>query len=154
MAGAVGRLFQNRTAEPPHRSDEGAIMLEAFIGDITGGRLGRLQFLGYWILLAIIVIVIGLGIGAAVGAAEQMVGGDLQSAQVKLREALGVPALLLISVVFALLLFIGANLKAKRIRDVGLPVWSSAPGTWSLGSESPISPGPRWRPCGGPSMPT
>ena len=129
-------------------------MLEAFIGDITGGRLGRLQFLGYWILLAIIVIVIGLGIGAAVGAAEQMVGGDLQSAQVKLREALGVPALLLISVVFALLLFIGANLKAKRIRDVGLPVWSSAPGTWSLGSESPISPGPRWRPCGGPSMPT
>jgi uncharacterized membrane protein YhaH (DUF805 family) len=98
-------------------------MLRALFGSVTDGKLARLPFLGYWVLLAAAVVVVLLGIGAAIGVAEQMVGGDLHSAQVKLGETLGIPGLLLISVIFAVLLFAGANLKAKRIRDIGLPGW-------------------------------
>jgi uncharacterized membrane protein YhaH (DUF805 family) len=98
-------------------------MWRVLFGDITSGRLARLPFLGYRILLAVIFVVIAVRIGAAIGVAEQMVGGDIPSAQAKLRETLGVPSLLLISVIAALLLFVDANLKAKRIRDIGLPGW-------------------------------
>ncbi len=98
-------------------------MLGALLGNVTDGRLARLPFLGYWVLLAVAVVLVLLGIGAAIGISEQMVGGDLHSAQVKLAETLGIPGLLLISVIFAVLLFAGANLKAKRIRDIGLPGW-------------------------------
>jgi uncharacterized membrane protein YhaH (DUF805 family) len=98
-------------------------MLGALFGKVTAGKLARLQFLGYWVLLAAAVVLVLLGIGAAIGVSEQMVGGDLRSAQVKLGETLGIPGLLLISAIFAVLLFAGANLKAKRIRDIGLPGW-------------------------------
>lgn len=108
-------------------------MWKVLFGDITSGRLARLPFLGYWILLAVIFVVIAVGIGAAIGVAEQMVGGDIPSAQAKLRETLGVPSLLLISVIAALLLFVDANLKAKRIRDIGLPGWWTLLGVVVLG---------------------
>jgi uncharacterized membrane protein YhaH (DUF805 family) len=98
-------------------------MLGALFGNVTDGKLARLPFLGYWVLLAAAVVLVMLGIGAAIGVSEQMVGSDLHSTQIKLAETLGIPGLLLISVVFAVLLFAGANLKAKRIRDIGLPGW-------------------------------
>ena len=98
-------------------------MLRFLFGEITDGRLARLPFLGYWILLALTVAAVVIGVGAGIGVSERLIGGDLQTAQATLRDALGVPVLILISLVFAVLVFVGANLKAKRIRDIGLPGW-------------------------------
>lgn len=98
-------------------------MLKTLFGDITGGRVPRLPFLGYWLLLVVVLLVVIIGIGAAVGAAEHLVGGDLESAQAQLRSQFGLPALAVGIVVVAGFVFAGANLYAKRLRDIGLPGW-------------------------------
>ncbi|MEA3277530.1 MAG: DUF805 domain-containing protein [Pseudomonadota bacterium] len=98
-------------------------MFRVLFGDLANGRLLRLPYLGYSILLGVIAVAIGIGIGAAIGVAENLVGGDIEAVQTQLREQFGVPALVLISVLFAGLFFAGLNLMAKRIRDIGLPGW-------------------------------
>ncbi len=100
-------------------------MIKTFFGDIADGRLARLPYLGHWVLLALAVLVLLFGIGTAIGVGEQLVGGDLQQAQAKLREWFTVPFVVLFGLAVAVLAFAGANLAAKRIRDVGLPGWWS-----------------------------
>jgi uncharacterized membrane protein YhaH (DUF805 family) len=100
-------------------------MIKTFFGDITDGRLARLPYLGHWLLLALAVLVLLFGIGAAIGVGEHLIGGDLQQAQAKLREWFTVPFFVVFGLVAAVLLFAGANLTAKRIRDIGLPGWWS-----------------------------
>jgi uncharacterized membrane protein YhaH (DUF805 family) len=100
-------------------------MIKTFFGDIADGRLARLPYLGHWVLLSLAVLILLLGIGAAIGIGEQLIGGDLQQAQAKLREWLTVPFFIAFGVVAAVLFFAGANLTAKRIRDIGLPGWWS-----------------------------
>lgn len=98
-------------------------MFKTLFGDPTTGCLARLPYLGYWILLGLLGVVIAIGIGASIGAAENMVGGDIQQAQAQLREHLGLPAVLLVFAFAMLLLFGNLNLMAKRLRDMGLPGW-------------------------------
>jgi uncharacterized membrane protein YhaH (DUF805 family) len=100
-------------------------MIKTFFGDIADGRLARLPYLGHWVLLSLAVLILLLGIGAAIGIGEQLIGGDLQQAQAKLREWLTLPFFVLFGLVVAVLFFAGANLTAKRIRDIGLPGWWS-----------------------------
>lgn len=47
----------------------------------------------------------------------------MQQAQDKLRDWLGIPAIILIGLAYLGLVFAGANIMAKRIRDTGLPGW-------------------------------
>lgn len=98
-------------------------MLKPLFGDTATGRLARLPYLGYWILLGLLSVVIAIGIGASIGVAENAIGGDIQEAQAQLREHLGLPAVVLIFAVGMLLLFANLNLMAKRLRDMGLPAW-------------------------------
>jgi len=98
-------------------------MFKALFGDINNGRLARLPFLGYWILICAIIIIIGFGVGAAIGVAENLAGGDIQNAQARLQDQFGILGLLLLAVISAAVLFAGLNLEAKRIRDIGLPGW-------------------------------
>jgi uncharacterized membrane protein YhaH (DUF805 family) len=98
-------------------------MLNTYFGNVTSGRLLRLSFVGYFILLQVIMIALGLGIGASVGVAENLVGGDIQDAQTLLREKFGIPVIIGMAIVFGLFFFAFLNLKAKRIRDMGLPGW-------------------------------
>jgi len=100
-------------------------MIETFFGDIADGRLARLPYLGHWVLLSLAVLVLLFGIGAAIGVGEQLIGGDLQQAQAKLREWFTLPFFVLFGLVVAVVFFAGANLTAKRIRDIGLPGWWS-----------------------------
>jgi len=100
-------------------------MIETFFGDIADGRLARLPYLGHWVLLSLAVLVLLFGIGAAIGVGEQLIGGDLQQAQAKLREWFTLPFFVLLGLVVAVVFFAGANLTAKRIRDIGLPGWWS-----------------------------
>jgi uncharacterized membrane protein YhaH (DUF805 family) len=98
-------------------------MFGILFGQVKTGRLLRLPYLGYSILLALIFIALGIGIGVAIGAAEHMVGGNLQQAQAMLMQQYGKPAILLVAVLGLALMFANLNLMAKRIRDTGLPGW-------------------------------
>jgi len=98
-------------------------MFKTLFGEPATGRLARLPYLGYWILLGLLGVIIAIGIGASIGVAENMVGGDIQQAQAQLRKHLGLPAVILVFAFGVLLLFGNLNLMAKRVRDMGLPGW-------------------------------
>jgi len=102
-------------------------MIKALFGEVKTGRLMRLQYLGYSVLLSLLMFGFGLAIVMAIGVGEQIAGGDLQQVQGQLQdqllEQLTLPVILVMAVVMPLFLFIGVNIMAKRIRDIGLPGW-------------------------------
>jgi len=98
-------------------------MIKALFGEVKTGRLMRLQYLGYSVLLSLLMFGFGLAVVMAIGAGEHIIGGDLQQAQDQLREMFTLPVMLVMAVVMPLFLFIGVNIMAKRIRDIGLPGW-------------------------------
>lgn len=98
-------------------------MIKSLFGDVKTGRLMRLQYLGYSLLLSLLMFGFGLAILLAIGAGEHIIGGDLQQAQDRLREMFSLPLMIVFAVVIPLLVFIGVNMMAKRIRDIGLPGW-------------------------------
>ncbi|MCG6940717.1 MAG: hypothetical protein LJE69_05650 [Thiohalocapsa sp.] len=97
-------------------------MFRALWGDIQNGRLERLPFLGWYLLVSLLALLLAFGIGAVIGAAERMAGGDPVAHQLSLADSLGTTGVLAVAVVFALLLMAQLNLMAKRARDMGLPV--------------------------------
>ena len=100
-------------------------MLKRLFGEITDGRLRRLPYLGYSVLLAALSLGFAIALGLMIGAGEQLIGGDLQQAQAKLAEWFTLPFMVVFGLVVALFAFAGANIMAKRIRDIGLPGWWS-----------------------------
>jgi uncharacterized membrane protein YhaH (DUF805 family) len=98
-------------------------MFKIFFGEIKTGRLQRLAFLGYSLLIQLLVIGFVIAIIVVIGASEQLIGGDLQQAQDMLRAWFSVPFIIVFGIGMALFGFAGFNLMAKRIRDTGLPGW-------------------------------
>ena len=98
-------------------------MFRVLFGEISSGRLLRLPYLGWSVLVGVLGLAIAIGIGLAIGVAEQIVGGDLQSAQTQLTQQFGIPAIILVFALYAVLLFASLNVMAKRLRDIGLPGW-------------------------------
>jgi len=98
-------------------------MIKALFGEVKTGRLMRLQYLGYSVLLSLLMFGFGLAVVMVIGVGEHIAGGDLQQVQDQLREQLTLPVILVMAVVMPLFLFIGVNIMAKRIRDIGLPGW-------------------------------
>lgn len=100
-------------------------MIKALLGDVKIGRLMRLQYLGYSLLVYLLMFGFVFVVILAIGAGEHIIGGDLQHAQDKLREMFTLPAMIVFAVIMPLFLFMVANIMAKRIRDIGLPGWWS-----------------------------
>lgn len=98
-------------------------MFRAYFGDLSTGRLARLPFLGYLVLLSVLFVFYGLGIAFGIGVAEYLIRGDLPAAQVYLTEHVGLPVIILTGFFILILGFAKLNLIAKRIRDMGLPGW-------------------------------
>ena len=98
-------------------------MFKVLIGDIKDGRLVRLPYLGYSLLLVLLMAGFVFAIILAIGAGEHIIGGDLQQAQDKLRAWFTLPFFIVFGLFFMLILFAGLNIMAKRIRDIGLPGW-------------------------------
>lgn len=98
-------------------------MLTKLFGEVTTGRLARLPYLGYSILLNVIWI---LGLSAVIitiGGAELFIDGDIQQAQQVISDRLALP-FIMIFIPFILLIIYGSlNVVAKRIRDMGFPGW-------------------------------
>ena len=97
-------------------------MFNALWGELLHGRLQRLPFLGWYVVLALFAMVLAFGIGAGIGAAGRMAGGESLTDEISLVESVGEVGVLAISALFALLLLGQLNIMAKRLRDTGLPV--------------------------------
>lgn len=98
-------------------------MITAYFGDIRDGRLTRLQFLGYFALIAIIIFGFVIATVLAIGAGEHLIGGDLTAAQDTLRNTLGGPFIIVYAMFLIAIVFMLMNITAKRARDIGLPGW-------------------------------
>ncbi|MCK5663555.1 MAG: DUF805 domain-containing protein [Thiotrichaceae bacterium] len=100
-------------------------MINALLKEIKTGRLLRLQYLGYSLFMGLLVVIFIAALVFAIGAGEHLLGGNLQDAQNQLREWFTLPLMIVFGIFMASMLFIGFNLMAKRIRDIGLPGWWS-----------------------------
>ncbi len=96
-------------------------MLKVYFGEWGEGRLQRLAYLGYHVLLVFIIVAIFLGTIVAIGATEKFMGGDLIATQEMLSERFGLLAIFGIVVLMTGMLLGQINIMAKRIRDMGLP---------------------------------
>ena len=99
--------------------------LKPYYGDITQGELQRLPFVSYYLLLVFIMVIFALSIAILIGVSEHMIGGDLAAAQEKLRQWLTIPFMVFGAVFTAAFFFSFSNLIAKRLRDIGLPGWTT-----------------------------
>lgn len=98
-------------------------MINAFFLDIRNGKLTRLPFFGYSVLLNVLGLVFIFGIIAAIAGTETVMGGDLSEAQAVLRKTFTGPLIIVLIVFFVTAVFATLNMAAKRIRDIGLPGW-------------------------------
>lgn len=98
-------------------------MWNVYFGEFGTGRLQRLQYLGYLLLLAALMFGFMIVLVLTIGAGEHLVGGDLQQAQDKLRAWFGLPATIIVALVGLAILVAKLNIMAKRIRDMGLAGW-------------------------------
>ncbi|WP_457668355.1 DUF805 domain-containing protein [Thiolapillus sp.] len=100
-------------------------MFKALFGDVSNGRLARLSYLGYALLITAIMFGIMFGVAALAGMAEQVMNGDLQQIQTTLGGKLGLPLMLFMAIIMLALGFASLNIAAKRIRDMGLWGWTT-----------------------------
>jgi len=97
-------------------------MLKIFYGEWGTGKLQRLPYLGYHLLLIILIIAIILGTIFTVGAAENFMGGNLAETQKMLMDKFGFVAIAGIMLLIFAAMLGQVNILLKRIRDMGLPV--------------------------------
>ena len=98
-------------------------MFKIYFGEFANGRLLRLPYLGYSILIIILWIGFVIATIVAIGAAEHLMGGNLAEAQAMLTKSLGIPYMIILGLVFIAMLVASLNMMAKRARDMGLPGW-------------------------------
>jgi len=117
-------------------------MLRDYFGDVRVGRLKTPRFVVLWVMLVVFFVLVSLLVGASIGIAEHIVGGDLATAQASLRQQLAMPAIIAVAIGFVLLVFAKLNIVAKRARDIGLPGWLTAIVIAGLvGGTSQMAPG-------------
>jgi len=97
-------------------------MLKTYFGEWGTGKLQRLPYFGYHILLIALIIAIILGSIAAIGATENFIGGNLAETQKMLMDKFGFIAIAGIVALIFLAMLGQLNILGKRIRDMGLPV--------------------------------
>jgi len=97
-------------------------MLKIYFGEWGYGKLQRLPYLGYHILLMILVVAVIFAGIFAVGATENLMGGDLEATQKLLADKFGIIAVIFIAALMFIAMLGQVNILGKRIRDMGLPV--------------------------------
>jgi len=98
-------------------------LITVYFHEVSDGRLLRLQYVGYALLVAILFFAVIFLAIFALGALETIKGGDLMQAQAEIRQQFGIPALIIFGVFMLGYMFFQANVAAKRARDTGLPGW-------------------------------
>ncbi|WP_295440597.1 DUF805 domain-containing protein [uncultured Thiodictyon sp.] len=98
-------------------------MFSAFFGGLRQGRLARLPFLGFWVLLWVLAVLYGVGIAFGIGLAEPLLFDGPTAAWGWLLGHFGPPVAALLGLCCLLFVLAQLNLLVKRIRDMGLPGW-------------------------------
>ena len=98
-------------------------MFKVLFGDISNVRLMRLPYLGYSLLIDLLVIGFVFAVVLTIGAGEQIIGGNLQQAQDMLQKWFTLPFFIVFGLFMLMFVYAGFNIMAKRIRDIGLPGW-------------------------------
>lgn len=93
-------------------------MFSILWGNIQHGQLARLPYLGFSLLIGLVLILLGLSVMMLGNGIEQ--AADLESG---ISLTLSLPEFTLLLVVAAVMGFAGVNLMAKRLRHIGLPGW-------------------------------
>ena len=97
-------------------------MLKIYFGEWGTGKLQRLPYLGYHVLLMVLIVTIIFGSIMLVGTIENMIGGSIAETQTMLMEKFGILGIIgIVILVFATILA-QVNILGKRLRDMGLPV--------------------------------
>ena len=97
-------------------------MLKTYFGEWGSGKLQRLPYLGYYILLTVLFLAVIFAGIFAVGATENLMGGDFEATQKLLADKFGIIALIFIVTLVFITIVAQVNILGKRIRDMGLPV--------------------------------
>jgi len=97
-------------------------MLKTYFGEWGSGTLQRLPYFGYHILLMVLVAAVIFAGIFAVGATENLMGGDLEATQKLLADKFGIIAIIFIAALVFITILGQVNILGKRIRDMGLPV--------------------------------
>ncbi len=100
-------------------------MIQALFKQVNDGKLRRMEFFGYWMLLVVLMMGFIFAVVAAIGIGEQLLGGDLSQAQDVLRTRFGLPFMLIFAVFMGVICFGSLNIAAKRFRHIGLPGWGA-----------------------------
>ncbi|NEV63808.1 DUF805 domain-containing protein [Thiorhodococcus minor] len=98
-------------------------MLKTLYGEILTGRLKRLPYLGYSLLLLLVVLLLAIGIDASIGLSERLASGEQVGTGALIWDELGLRGLVAIGLALAALTLAQINIAVKRIRDIGLPPW-------------------------------
>ncbi len=93
-------------------------MWNIYFGDWSNGRLKRLPYLGYDVLLMVLAFAIVMGVIMLGGGFEGIMNPDLLA-------GMGVVVVIFFFLFFIALLVANLNIMAKRLRDMGLPAWGS-----------------------------
>jgi uncharacterized membrane protein YhaH (DUF805 family) len=97
-------------------------MIQTYFGEWGTGKLKRLPYFGYHILLMVLVMAIIFGSIMAVGAMENMMGGSIAETQTMIMEKFGIIGIIGITALIFVTILAQVNILGKRIRDMGLPV--------------------------------
>ncbi len=98
-------------------------MFRVWFREIDDGRLRRLAYLGYTLLLSLLVIIVGTFFGILLLVVEEAAGFGLDRAEASLFERLSLPAALVVIALWLPVVFAGVNMQAKRLRDIGMQGW-------------------------------
>ena len=100
-------------------------MWKVYFGELGEGRLKRLPYLGYHILLMVLVFAIMFGVIFMAGSLGNMISGNIMQMQTAFLEKFGIVTLFGFIFFFFAVMFAQVNLLVKRIRDMGLPaLWT------------------------------
>jgi len=98
-------------------------LFRGLFGEIKTGRVGRAGFFWNSMLVLVLVLIFAIVLILMIEVGEQVMGGDMASAQKKIEEWSSLPGIVAAALFSALLMFAQVNLAAKRVRDMGLPGW-------------------------------
>jgi len=97
-------------------------MLKVYFGEWKSGRLKRLPYLGYYLLIMFLVMAIMFGGMFAMGLMDAVMGANMKVIEKAVEEGGGIVFILLFMVVMFGAMVAQINIFAKRVRDMGLPV--------------------------------
>jgi uncharacterized membrane protein YhaH (DUF805 family) len=105
-----------------HNTKKDKFMLKTYFGEWGTGKLHRLPYLGYYVLLMVLVMAIIFGSIMLVGKLESIMDASIVETQAMLMDKFGILGIIGILVLVFGTIAAQINILGKRIRDMGLPV--------------------------------